>query len=117
VQYATQCRLDPDFHAFQVDSFQAYLERAYAPERANTLLVSSFGVLAVIVAAVGIYGVLRYLVQQRIGEFGIRIAIGASRRDIICTRPQAGAHPRDRRSFDWNGIKSGANPMVIDVSR
>jgi ABC-type antimicrobial peptide transport system permease subunit len=47
------------------------------------VLVGTFAVLAVLVAALGVYGVMRYQVQQRIREFGIRIAIGATESDVL----------------------------------
>ena len=59
------------------------LDRDYRPLRLGAVMFGSFAVLAVLLAAVGLYGVLSFSVAQRTGEFGIRSALGAQRSAIM----------------------------------
>jgi putative ABC transport system permease protein len=75
--------VDPAQRAADVRTMESYLDRMLAPRRFNMLVVGAFGVLGVLIAAIGLYGVMAYVVTQRTHEIGIRMALGATRLRVI----------------------------------
>ena len=76
-------RIDPDLPLFSVRPMADVLAGTLATRRFATVLVAAFSILALLLACIGIYGVVSYLVEQRRNEIGIRVALGASPRDIL----------------------------------
>jgi len=75
--------VDKDQPVTKISTMAETFSQAVAPQRFNALLLNLFAVVAMILAVVGIYGVIAYTVAQRSHEMGIRIALGASHRDIL----------------------------------
>ena len=75
--------VDPDVASASIRTMESYLSDSIAPRRFNVRLLTIFAVAALVLAATAIYGLISYSVSQRTPEIGIRLALGASRRNIF----------------------------------
>ncbi|HLK20633.1 MAG TPA: ABC transporter permease, partial [Bryobacteraceae bacterium] len=94
--------LDPDIPAFDIRTMSGVLDESAARHKFTAFLLGMFASLAVVLAAVGLYGVLSYAVAQRTPEIGIRMALGA-------------AHSQVQRLILLEGLRPAAAGVILGV--
>ena len=76
-------RMDKGVPVYQVSTLQGYVSKSAAQPRFQTFLLVCFAAMALVLAGIGLYGLLSYVVVQRSFEIGLRMALGAQRSDIL----------------------------------
>jgi predicted lysophospholipase L1 biosynthesis ABC-type transport system permease subunit len=80
---STVASLDPELPVFDLRTMEERAESALVPRRTPALLSAAFGIVALLLSAVGLYGVLAYVVAQRSREIAIRMAVGSSAGEVF----------------------------------
>ncbi|HTK29990.1 MAG TPA: ABC transporter permease [Vicinamibacterales bacterium] len=75
--------IDPDLPLYHVRTMREWVDRSLAPQRFTATLLAAFSLVALVLAGIGLYGVMAYLVAQGTRDLGIRIALGASERAVV----------------------------------
>ena len=79
----TLAGIDPNLTVFYFSSYDSQVAKNFNQDRLIARLTGLFGVLALILASVGLYGVMSYFVERRTAEIGIRMALGATRSSVV----------------------------------
>jgi predicted permease len=84
-------KIDPNLPVIRIMTADKLLSNSFSPRRFSMLLLAGFAAVALSMAVVGIYGIMNYAVVQRTHEIGIRMALGAQRKDVLRLVLQDGA--------------------------
>ncbi len=93
--------IDPEQPIYHVATLEQTLSESVAPRRFNMAVLGIFAAIALVLAAVGVYGIMAFSVTQRTHEIGVRMALGAERRAVL------GLIVRQGLAFTLTGVMIG----------
>jgi predicted permease len=95
--------LDKDLPVYNVKVLDEHVTATLTPQRLLAHLISGFGMLALLLAAIGMYGLLAHIVSERTSEIGLRMALGATKSDVV-------------RMFVTRGMKLALSGVAIGMA-
>jgi putative ABC transport system permease protein len=95
--------LDKDLPLYSVKGLDEHVTASLTPQRLLAHLITGFGLLALLLAGIGMYGLLAHLVSERTSEIGLRMALGAKRRDVV-------------RLFVTQGMKLALSGVALGIA-
>jgi predicted permease len=107
--------LDPGVDATRLSTMREQVDRRSGPPRVALSLVGAFGGLALILAGVGLYGVMSYSVSQRTRELGLRMALGAKPSNLLRLAMSSGLAPAAGGVLLGAAVALGATPLMGDL--
>ncbi len=84
---------DPDFWAWETKTMERHIGAMLLPAQMSAAVLSAFAVIAILLAAIGLYGIVNYAVSRRVREIGIRISLGADRGSVVRMLMATGLRP------------------------
>ncbi len=102
--------IDPLLPPFGMMSLSDAIHESFAGSSQIVGMMAILGILALVIAIVGVYGVVAYAVAERMHEFGIRMALGAQRRDIFLLVMRRGALLAGVRTGHRHSVRAGDGP-------
>jgi macrolide transport system ATP-binding/permease protein len=104
--------LDPNLALFEVITLQEQVDRSTSPQRLAVTLVALLGGLALLLAAIGLYGVMSYAVSQSMRELGLRMALGADASNLLCLVISRGLALVAGGAFLGAAVALGLTPLL-----
>lgn len=102
----------PGLQSVEIKTFEEMLDPQLRPWRVGATLLGLFGVIVVAVAAIGLFSVVSYLVTQRTHELGVRIALGAQRRDVLSLIMGSGLRTAIAGEVVGSAVTVAISPLV-----